>query len=68
MYIYNKEEHTYTLLGDNMLKVILKVIVIFFFLICLITLDKVDARINELPLFGKVIFVDPGHQRYLLTR
>lgn len=61
MYIYNKEEHTYTLLGDNMLKVILKVIVIFFFLICLITLDKVDARINELPLFGKVIFVDPGH-------
>ena len=59
-----KEEHTYTLLGDNMLKVILKVIVIFFFLICLITLDKVDARINELPLFGKVIFVDPGHGGY----
>lgn len=56
-----KEEYTYTLLGDNMLKVIPKVIVIFFFLICLIALDKVDARINELQLLGRVIFVDPGH-------
>ena len=37
----------------------------FFMLLLLITgiciFQKVDAHINELPLLGRVIFVDPGH-------
>lgn len=37
----------------------------FFILFCVligtITLNKVDANHNNLPLFGKIIFVDPGH-------
>ncbi|MDD6223518.1 MAG: N-acetylmuramoyl-L-alanine amidase, partial [bacterium] len=44
-----------------MKKHIYKIGLIVFFLICLLLLEKVDARINELPLLGRVIFVDPGH-------
>lgn len=40
---------------------LLKLCLIIFFLFCLTVLNQVDAQINELPLLGKVIFVDPGH-------
>ena len=43
------------------MKYLYKLIVIIFFFICLFLLENVDARINELPLLGRVIFVDPGH-------
>ena len=36
-------------------------IIITLFIIGICLLIKVDASINELPLLGKVIFVDPGH-------
>jgi N-acetylmuramoyl-L-alanine amidase len=32
-----------------------------FFIIMLLTIHKVDGFINELPLFNKVIYIDPGH-------
>ncbi len=40
---------------------IYRVIVLFLFITCFFILEKVDAKINELPLLGRVIFVDPGH-------
>ena len=43
------------------MKPLFKLTIIIFFFICLFLLEKVDARINELPLLGRVIFVDPGH-------
>ena len=43
------------------MKYLYKICIILFFFICLFLLEKVDARINELPLLGRVIFVDPGH-------
>lgn len=38
-------------------------IIIILFILVLSLIIKVDARINELPLLGRVIFVDPGHGR-----
>lgn len=43
------------------MKYFYKIGIVIFFFICLFLLDTVDARINELPLFGRIIFVDPGH-------
>ena len=45
----------------DMTKTKYKLLVISLFLIGIITLTKVDAITNELPLLGRVIFVDPGH-------
>lgn len=36
-------------------------LILFSFIIGTCLLSKVDAITNELPLFGRVIFVDPGH-------
>lgn len=42
------------------------VFLIFAFLIIGISImTKVDAVTNDLPLLGRVIFVDPGHGGYL---
>lgn len=38
-----------------------QIIIIISLLISLVTMNKVDGYINELPLFGKVIYLDPGH-------
>lgn len=38
-------------------------IIVLLFILGLCLLIKVDASINELPLLGRVIFVDPGHGR-----
>lgn len=35
--------------------------IFILFLVSLLTLSKVDAIHNDLPLLGRVIFVDPGH-------
>lgn len=43
------------------MKCLYKIGIVIFFFICLFLLDTVDARINELPLLGRIIFVDPGH-------
>lgn len=43
------------------MKYFYKIGIVIFFFICLFLLDTVDARINELPLLGRIIFVDPGH-------
>lgn len=37
------------------------IIIVLLFILGLSLLIKVDASINELPLLGRVIFVDPGH-------
>lgn len=37
----------------------LKMFIIFIILVCVI--DKVNAFINDVPLLGKVIYLDPGH-------
>lgn len=36
-------------------------LVFFFFILSLFVFSKVDAINNDLPLLGRVIFVDPGH-------
>lgn len=38
-----------------------KITVLLLFLVLLLTIYKVDAYINEMPLFGRVIYIDPGH-------
>lgn len=38
-----------------------KISVLFIFLICLFSYHFVNANESELPLFGKVIYIDPGH-------
>lgn len=43
------------------MKYFYKIGIVIFFFICLFLLDTVNARINELPLLGRIIFVDPGH-------
>lgn len=45
-----------------------KIYVLLILLITLISINYIGASNNELPLFGKVIYIDPGHQRYFLTR
>lgn len=44
-----------------MRKHLYRIIIVIFFFVCFFALEKADARINELPLLGRVIFVDPGH-------
>lgn len=36
-------------------------LVLVLFIVCMLTFYKVDAIHYDLPLFGRVIFVDPGH-------
>lgn len=36
-------------------------LILLLFIAGILLLSKVDAATNELPLFGRVIFVDPGH-------
>lgn len=38
-----------------------KICVLFLFIISIFTVDLVSADTNELPLFGKVIYIDAGH-------
>lgn len=38
--------------------------ILLSFLIGICILSKVDAVTNDLPLLGRVIFVDPGHGGY----
>ena len=35
-----------------------------FFILSVFILSKVDAINNDLPLLGRIIFVDPGHGGY----
>lgn len=56
-------ENTYTLLGDDMTR---KRLVFGLFLVVILFLllgfyPKVSAITEDLPLLGRVIFVDPGH-------
>lgn len=41
-----------------------KICVLFLLLIGLCTFQFVEAGNNELPLLGKVIYLDPGHGGY----
>jgi len=38
-----------------------KHLLILMFILTFLIFCKVDAKINELPLFGKLIYIDPGH-------
>ena len=38
-----------------------KITVLFILLISICTFNFVEAGTNELPLLGKVIYLDPGH-------
>lgn len=38
-----------------------KICVLFLFIVCIFTVDLVSADTNDLPLFGKVIYIDAGH-------
>lgn len=51
----------YTEIGDTMSRVKYVFFVMLLFFIGTIFLTKVDAIRNDLPLLGRVIFVDPGH-------
>ena len=50
---------SYNLLGERMYRY--NVIVMCLFLVILFSLDRVDAKINALPLKNKIIYLDPGH-------
>lgn len=50
---------TYILLGDNMAKY--KVCVLFLFVLCIYSFSFVTANEKNLPLLGKVVYLDPGH-------
>lgn len=39
-------------------------LVLVLFIVCMLTFYKVDAIHYDLPLLGRVIFVDPGHGGY----
>ena len=38
-----------------------KIRFLFIFIICLISLGYINIKANKLPLFGKIIYLDPGH-------
>ncbi len=40
-----------------------KIYVLILLLIGIVSFNIVGAKTNELPLLGKVIYVDPGHGR-----
>ena len=50
---------TYILLGDLVFKY--KISMLFILIVFLCTFSFVKAGQDELPLFGKVIYLDPGH-------
>ncbi len=52
---------SYTLIGEFMKKYSKYILLIMALLFLLIAFNKVNAVMMELPLSGKVIFVDPGH-------
>lgn len=54
-------KYAYTLPGDKMTIRKYSILIISLFLISISLFSKVKAIHNDLPLFGKVIFVDPGH-------
>lgn len=45
-----------------------KYFVIIMFFILTFSISKVYADVNDLVLLGKVIYLDAGHQGYLITR
>lgn len=40
-----------------------KIYVLFLFILTLGSINYINANNNSLPLFGKVIYIDPGHGR-----
>ena len=38
-----------------------KIYVLFLFILTLGSINYINANNNSLPLFGKVIYIDPGH-------
>jgi N-acetylmuramoyl-L-alanine amidase len=38
-----------------------KILIVIVLIISILLMNKVNAYINELPLLGKVIYIDPGH-------
>jgi hypothetical protein len=38
-----------------------KICVLFLFIFGIYSLTKVDAKVNNLPLLGKTIYLDAGH-------
>lgn len=51
--------NTYVLIGDNVLKQKIYVLLIFIFM--LLGVNYVSAKNSGLPLLGKIIYIDPGH-------
>lgn len=45
-----------------------KICVLFLFIVGICSSSFVLARDNSLPLFGKVIYIDPGHGRYYYAK
>ena len=41
-----------------------KIYVLFLFILTLGSINYINANNNSLPLFGKVIYIDPGHGGY----
>lgn len=42
-----------------------KIYILILFILTLGSINYISAKNNELPLFGKVIYLDPGHPSYL---
>ena len=41
-----------------------KIYILILFILTLGSINYISAKNNELPLFGKVIYLDPGHGGY----
>lgn len=41
-----------------------KTIMILFFFLCILSISKTYAIINDYTLLGKTIYIDPGHGGY----
>lgn len=59
IFLNKKNDSTYILLGDILIKY--KVYVLLFFILMVLSLGFIDAKSKEYPLLGKVIYIDPGH-------
>ena len=59
LFLYLLELNSYNYNGDIVNKY--KIVMLMVFLCFALAMQKVNEHILDLPLFGKVIYVDPGH-------
>lgn len=45
-----------------------KILILIMFFLSIFVFEKVNASFKDLPLLGKIIYLDAGHGGYLYTR